>query len=142
MDRAKLRHYAAKVKLENTGLNRRIVARLAGVTFDGRQDVIAKVEKNTDLRLIRDRRNEYDFYAVGVWAFLPLYKEFTDELEGFHQVGYVPQKMSKLISHSLDKGIDLKCSVHRKTGGMVSEYSGERLSFGLEVNIVPAGVTE
>lgn len=137
MDTKKLRHYAAKVKLENKGLDRRIVARITGVTFDGRQEVLARVEKNTPLRLERDRRNEYDFYAVGVWAFLPLYKDFTEELEGWQQVGFIPKNMSKLISRSLDNGVVLECSVHKVSGGMVSEFSGEQFNYGLEVVLQP-----
>ena len=128
MDKRKLKHYAAKVKLENGGLDRRLVARVAGVTFEGRQDVIAQVEKQTPVRLVRDRRNEHDFYAVEVQV----------NLDGeWRQAGFIPNPMCRMISKNLDNGTKLGASVHRVTGGMVSEFTGENLNYGLEINVVP-----
>ena len=128
MDKRKLKHYAAKVKLENGGLDRRIVARVAGVTFDNRQDVVAAVKKETPVRLVRDRRNEHDFYAVEVHV----------ELDGeWKQAGFIPNPMCRLVSHTIDNGVQLAASVHRVTGGMVSEFTGENLNYGLEINVVP-----
>ena len=68
MDYNNLRNYAEHVRSEDNGLDRRIIARLAGVTFEGRQKMLAKMDNRTPVRLERDRRNEYDFHAVKVMA--------------------------------------------------------------------------
>lgn len=128
MDSNILKNYAERVRSESNGLNRKIIAKLAGVTFEGRQDILAQMTEKTPVRLERDRRNEYDFHAVRVLA----------ELEGtWEQAGFIPRTMSGLIAKSLDKGISLLATVHKVTGGMVSDYTGERLNYGLEINISP-----
>ena len=128
MDKHRLKHYAEKVKLESTGLDRRIVARVAGVTFEGRQDVVSEVGEETPVKLVRDRRNEHDFYAVEVHV----------KLGGkWKQAGFIPNPMCRLVSRSLDNGVKLQASVHRRTGGMVSDFTGEPLNYGLEINVVP-----
>jgi hypothetical protein len=128
MDYNNLRNYADRVKSEDNGLDRRIIARLAGVTFEGRQKLLAKMNRNTPVRLERDRRNEYDFYAVQVMAKLK---------NKWHHVGFIPRTMSKLIAKGLDKGNLLSAEVHRVTGGMTDDYSGEQLNYGLEIRITP-----
>lgn len=135
MNKDRLKHYASTVKRAALGLDRIIVARVAGVTFEGRQDHLANVGAGTELRLERDRRNKYDFHAVGVWARIG--PEATWE-----HVGFIPSTMSKLISKSLDNGVDLSVSVHRRTGGMVNEETGKKLNYGLEIKIAPPGITD
>lgn len=128
MDRRKLKHYAARVKLESGGLDRKIIAKVAGVTFEGRQDIIAQIKKDTPVRLVRDRRNEYDFYAVEV---------HVDLGDGWQQAGFIPNPMCRMIAQTLDKGLHLSAAIHRVTGGMVSEFTGENLNYGLEVTVFP-----
>lgn len=129
MNTNKLKHYADRIKQEARGLDRVIIARLAGVTFEGRQEYLAKMSSTTEVRLERDRRNQYDFNAVKIMAYFK-----KDDL--WEHVGFIPSTMSKLIATSLDNGVELSTVVHRVTGGMVTE-SGDQLNFGLEVKILP-----
>ncbi len=131
MDAKRLRNYAARVRLEDNGLSRRIIARVVGVTFEGRQEVLARVEKSTSVRLERDRRNEHDFYAVQVMV----------QLEGeWLQAGFAPRQMSKLLSKSLDGGATLSAAVHRLAGGDRCEFTDETYNYGLEIEISPKKV--
>lgn len=127
MDKQQLKNYAQRVKEETSGLDRRIRARVAGVTFEGRQEHLAKLSEDTEVRLERDRRNPYDFHAVKVMAHLG---------EWIH-VGFIPRPMSRLIANSLDAGEGLNATVARIKGGFESEYTGEQLSYGLEIDIIP-----
>jgi len=127
VDKQRLRHYANKIKEEASGLNRKVRARVAGVTFEERQKYLALISTETSVRLERDRRNPYDFYAVKVLAHLR---------EVWAHVGFIPRPMSRLISKSLDDGEVLTVRVIRVKGGFESDQ-GEFLSYGLEIEIVP-----
>lgn len=129
LNKNRLKHYAAGVKSAAVGLQRTIVARIAGVTFDGRQDVLECIELSTPTRLERDRRNKFDFHAVAVMVNL------TGDI--WSHAGFIPSTMSKLISRSLDNGVQLDASVHKRTGGMVNEETGNKLHYGLEIKIFP-----
>jgi len=127
MDVNRFKRYANQVKKDAEGLDRRLIARVSGVTFEGRQAFLARVGKSTEVKLERDRRNEHDFYAVKVLALL--------DSEWIH-VGFVPRPMCKMVSRSIDSGVALACSVHRRSGGMEDDY-GDQLNYGLEINIIP-----
>lgn len=133
MNKDKLRHYAGQVKRDALGLDREVLARVAGVTFEGRQDHLASMDTHTEVKLERDRRNEYDFNAVKVLA----------AVKGeWEHVGFIPSTMSKLISKSLDNGVQLLASVHRISGGMVDAQTGNNLNFGLEIKIIPPSINK
>lgn len=125
MNKSSLLNYANKVKSGTDLKPRRIVARVAGTTFDGRQDKLRLLDNSTSIKLERDRRNQYDFYAVKVLAMIN---------GSWEHVGFLPATMSKRIAKSLDTGNFLTCGVHKVKGGMESS-SGEILNFGLEVYI-------
>lgn len=135
MNKNKLKHYATRVRNDARGLSRVIIARIAGVTFDGRQEALARILPTTTLKLERDRRNKHDFHAVAVMA-------QVDPEGKWEHVGFIPRAMSKLISRSLDNGVELVASVHRLSGGMVNEETGEKLHLGLEVKITPPSITD
>lgn len=124
--------YANKVKGGTDLKPRKIIARIAGVTFEGRQEKIAHIKSDTQIKLERDRRNEYDFYAVKVLALLN---------GTWEHVGFLPKTMSRNISKSLDEGVALNPSVHKVKGGysvpastMGDEYT-EKLNYGLDICI-------
>jgi len=128
MQSDKLRAYAKQVKAEDFTLDRTLLAKVVGVSFEGRQDLLAIMDDSTLVKLERDRRNEYDFYAVKVLA----------ELKGAWQhVGFIPKKMSRKISDTLDKGAKLSCKVHRLTGGTTCKHTGKEFNYGLEISITP-----
>jgi len=85
-----------------------LMCKVTGVTFDGRQEVIKKIAMDTPIRLQRDRRNEHDFNAVNVIAFV------DDE---WRDAGFVPASMNKEISTALDAGVELGAKVWKKVGG-------------------------
>lgn len=128
MDISKVQKYANRLKLEENGLDRKIIAKATGVTFDNRQELLTKIVKDTPIKLERDRRNKFDFYAVNILA----------EIDGeWQQVGFIPKKMNKDICRTLDNGKALNCSVHRVTGGGTFAGTDEPLNYGLEITIVP-----
>jgi hypothetical protein len=128
MDTKRIKQYAEKVRQDSLGLNRRVVARVVGVTFEGRQEVLAEMDSKTPVRLERDRRNKYDFHAVKVMACLN---------GKWVQAGFIPRRMSSLISRSLDNGVALSAKVHRLTGGFYCEVKEEMANHGLEIAVVP-----
>jgi hypothetical protein len=128
MNYNRLKHYAKKVKEESEDLDRRLFAKVSGVTFEGRQSVLEKMTRETPVKLERDRRNAFDSYAIKVMA------EIDSQ---WVEAGFVPRPMNKKVSQSLDNGADLPIHVHRVTGGMYSEYNDEILNFGLEICINP-----
>jgi single-stranded-DNA-specific exonuclease len=79
--------------------------KLAGVSFEGRQDVVAKLQPDTPLRLVRQPDNEFDPNAIAVLA--P-----TGE-----QVGFLNRRLASVLSPALDAGARWDVSVTGVTGG-------------------------
>lgn len=92
-----------------------MVCKVSGVTFDNRQEVLSRLLDDTPVRLVRDRRNEHDFYAVRVEAFIDA--KWCD-------VGFVPSSINKNIASSLDAGILLEAKVWKRVGGEGDFYFG------------------
>jgi len=123
----RLRKYADSVREENDFTKREIIARVAGVSFEGRQDLLKKLKKTTPIKVLRDRKNKHDFYAVKVMA----------KLKGkWEHIGFLPRKMAFSVSKNMDKGVSYTAKVHRISGGGTSEYTGEELFFGLDIKIL------
>jgi len=132
MDMNALKNYAGGINSAEVYLNRKLVAKVTGVTFEGRQSLLAAMDKDTKVSLERDRRNEYDQFAVKVMAVIG-----TEEV----QVGFVPKLMAKKIAIHLDNGgANMVCSVSKLSGGGTDSRSGEALNRGLEIIICPEGV--
>jgi len=81
---------------------------VTGASFGSRQEIIKQIGGSTLLRLDRDRRNEFDFHAVLVMAFV------NDE---WQEAGFVPSTVNKSVAQSLDAGDSLKVGLWRKNGG-------------------------
>ena len=92
-----------------------IKTKLAGVTFDGRQSVCAKLFENVKLSLVREPENQYDKNAVAVI------------FEG-QQCGYVPRELARILAEFIDSGLALEAVVTSLVGG------GD-LSIGVNVRI-------
>ena len=82
--------------------------KVSGVTYDGKQEVLKQVAQDTPIKLERERRNEFDFYAVKVMAYVDL---------EWQSVGYVPASINKEIATTLDTGLQLRARVWKKSGG-------------------------
>ena len=90
-----------------------MVTKVSGCSFDGRQKNLERVEDSTPLKLVRDRRNEHDFHAVSVHAFVN---------GSWEDVGFLPSKVNKDVALAMDSGIKMGVKVWRKTGGGEDGY--------------------
>jgi len=89
--------------------------KLAGVSFEGRQDVVAGVRAGAALDLRRDPQNAYDPNAIGVWF-------------GNLQLGFVKRGIAARIAPNIDAGERYTAEVTAVTGG------GAR-AFGINVYV-------
>ena len=106
---------------KNTLFRNNMVCKLTGVTFENRQEVLHLIEKNTPLKLQRERNNTYDFHAIKVLAFV------NDEWKG---AGYVTKGTNEIISYTMDCGIELDVDVEDRLGNPDRGYN-----YGLMVTI-------
>ena len=88
-------------------LGNKTICKLAGVTFGDRQKYLKLVDDNTPLRLYRDRKNIYDFYAVGVEAFIG---------EEWQDLGFIPKEINKDVCNIIDTGGSLQVDLWKKLG--------------------------
>jgi single-stranded-DNA-specific exonuclease len=86
--------------------------KLAGVSFEGRQDVVTRLEPGTALRLVRQPANEYDSNAIAVMA--P-----TGE-----QVGFLNRRLAAVLAPALDAGAEWEVSVTDVTGTEEADSRG------------------
>ncbi len=79
--------------------------KLAGVTFEGRQDVVARLSPGLPLRAERQPDNEYDANAVA------LFDPHGD------QVGFFNRRLASALAPALDAGVEYDVEVADVTGG-------------------------
>jgi hypothetical protein len=92
-----------------------------GVTFDGRQGIIARLTGREPLRIIPEPDNKFDANALGV----------NVALDGeIKHVGYVPKERAAEIAPHLD-GETVDGQIIDIVGGYIS--GGRWLSYGLVV---------
>ena len=106
---------------EHSLFDGKMFCKVSGVTFDGRQKNLISVNKETLIRLVRDRHNKFDFYAVIVQAFVE---------DKWKEVGFIPSNMNKPIAQTIDKGVKLSAKVWKKSGGGEKNYP-----YGLTITI-------
>ncbi|HEV3087266.1 MAG TPA: DEAD/DEAH box helicase [Candidatus Elarobacter sp.] len=97
---------------EATGFNTKVV----GVSFEGRQDVVAALRPGDALELRRDPENPYDLNAIGVWF-------------GTLQLGFIKREIAARIAPNVDGGERYTAEVTAVTGGV-----GDR-SFGINIYV-------
>lgn len=88
-------------------------SKIVGVTFEGRQAVIATLKGKEPLRVRREPENEYDKRAVAV-----------DVLKGeeWLPIGYIAKDKNEDICNTLDAGKDVFISIGSITGGKDKSY--------------------
>lgn len=86
--------------------------KLAGVSFEGRQEVIVRLEPGTPLRLERQPDNQYDPNAIAVF-----------DPRGAH-VGFLNRRLASVLAAVLDAGIDYDVEVTDITGGLEGRSRG------------------
>jgi single-stranded-DNA-specific exonuclease len=79
--------------------------KLAGVTFEGRQEVLERVSAGTPLRLVRQPDNPYDPNACA------LFDPRGD------QVGFFNRRLAATLAPSIDAGVEYDVEVTEVTGG-------------------------
>ena len=88
--------------------------KVAGVTFEGRQDIIKGLKNGTPVVFEREPDNKYDPGAVKVLA------------EGKH-IGFLPR--GSWVSKEMDCGVKFKASISQITGGGVGMSYGVNVDF-------------
>lgn len=79
--------------------------KLAGVTFDDRQEHIAALKPGTPLRLQRDFENSYDANACAVYA------------PSGAQIGYLNARLASVLAPAIDGGVEYDMELTAVTGG-------------------------
>ena len=78
--------------------------KIVGVTFEGRQDLVAGLEPGALLSLVREPENPHDPNAVGVWY-------------GQLKLGFVKKQIAARIAPNIDAGERYRAEVKHVTGG-------------------------
>lgn len=79
--------------------------KLAGVTFDGRQDVAERLSPGVPLRLVRQPDNPHDANACALF-----------DVHG-EQVGYLNRRLAAVLAPAIDRGVVYDVEVTDVTGG-------------------------
>ena len=104
-------------------------SKIVGVTFEGRQDVINLMDKNTPLRFRREPENEFDPRAVAIDAHVMHVAPEPQWLP----IGYIAKDKNAELAELLTDGKFASIKVSDITGGDIQE--GKRKSFGVNVYI-------
>jgi single-stranded-DNA-specific exonuclease len=91
--------------------------KLAGVSFEGRQEVVARLQPGAPVRLVRQPDNEFDPNAIAVFA--P-----TGE-----QIGYLNRRLASVLAPALDAGAEWDVGVTDVTGGEDAGARGVNVLF-------------
>lgn len=79
--------------------------KLAGVTFEGRQVLLAQLEEGEELVVSRDMTNAYDPNAIAV-----------SRADG-QQVGFLNRRLARVLAPLMDRGLAYRATVDAVTGG-------------------------
>ena len=80
-----------------------IKTKVVGVSFEGRQREVAKLNMDQDLYLIHEINNEHDPNAVGVYS-------------NDGKIGYIRKSLAAELSDAISRGIKFDCKVISLTG--------------------------
>src|SRR5262249_11028115 len=94
----------AKDRYASIGEASQFHTKLAGVSFEGRQDRIAGLQLGTELTLQRQPENQYDANAIAVHY-------------GALQMGFLSKGIAKHLAPHIDSGARYRARVESLTGG-------------------------
>ena len=97
------------------------ITKLTGVTFENRQNIIPNLLSDTDVLLVRDRKNEYDCNAI---------KVMTEYNKKFIQIGWIPRDLANVLAPEIDAGISWKGKIYKVIGN--EEYKNKGILIELE----------
>jgi len=86
--------------------------KLAGVTFEGRQDAIARLAPGVPLRVVRQPDNPHDPNAIALF-----------DTHGTH-LGYFNRRLAAALAPVIDKGVEYDVEVTDLTGGADGKSHG------------------
>lgn len=105
-----------------------LLSKVAGVTFEGRQEVIERMHGNEVVQLRPEPQNKYDANAIAVWVAFP--PESGMEAA---QIGYLPKEIAAQVVPHMD-GENFIGEIDEITGGFF-KYDGSQASYGVIVRV-------
>lgn len=93
----KLRGFSSSIP-NNSGVSTAypLLTRVAGVSFDGRQELISILTKDSPVSLVREKDNKFDKNAISV--------EVVD-WGGKLKIGYIPKSVNSILAKDMDNGL-------------------------------------
>jgi single-stranded-DNA-specific exonuclease len=86
--------------------------KIVGVTFEGRQRIVARLRVGEEVKLVRDPYNSYDSNAIKVV-----------NMAG-QQVGFLSREIVSDLARKMDRGHRYKCTISSVTGGNLGQNYG------------------
>lgn len=96
--------YLVRDRYETLGEAAEFFTKVAGVSFEGRQDLLAGLREGDELALVRRPENPHDANAIAV-------------LRGTLQVGFLHKGAARRLAPKIDAGIGYRAEVASVTGG-------------------------
>lgn len=104
---------------------RTIITKVAGVTYESRQETISKLTGREPARIVPEPTNPYDKNALAVHVALA---------DGtIAHVGFIPRDLAAIIAPHLE-GEQVMCSIREITGGFET-WDGGTASLGLRIMV-------
>jgi hypothetical protein len=103
---------------------RTLHVKVAGVTYEGRQAYLAKLNGKEPVRLIPEPDNPYDPNAIAVHV--------AADGQIYH-CGYIPRELAKDIAPLLE-GESIDCNIEAITGGF-ELWNGDTAAYGLRLQV-------
>lgn len=101
-------------------------SKIVGTTFENRQDILAHLEGNENLRVRREPENKYDPRAVAVDV----------DIKGkWYPVGYIAKDKNKDIAEALDAGREVEIKISEVTGGDKGKNLGMNICLKYEKEV-------
>jgi single-stranded-DNA-specific exonuclease len=110
-----------------------LTAKVAGVTYENRQAILAQLRGNEFVKIVPEPDNAYDPNALAVWVALSETPDAPDGSSVTQHVGYIPKELAKVIAPLLD-GEHLICKILEVTGGFEMAW-GEQANYGLLLSL-------
>jgi single-stranded-DNA-specific exonuclease len=97
-----------------------MMSKLVGVSFDGRQDNVKKIQPGFNLFWVHEKDNQYDPNAIKVFA----------DPEMVHELGHLKKELAEQVVEWLADGKTMMIVAEQVTGGKDNQ------TFGLNIRIV------
>lgn len=105
-----------------------LYSKVAGVTFEGRQQIIEEMIGDEIIQLRPEPDNKYDGNAIAVWVAFP--PESGHEAA---QIGYLPKEIAAQVAPHMD-GENFIGEVDEISGGFL-KYDGSMASYGVVIRV-------